>query len=145
MNTTSTQAKLEELVHRLQATPEYSLEEVLFEINEQICELMESQGVTKAELASRLGASRAWITKLLKVNRNITVKSLVLVANALDSTIEMQVAPKKASKQETIVSVSVPGSSQPALTVYGTPAIQVIKPEFLEDKPEGTNNYALAA
>ena len=49
------------------------------EVQERICEWMEREGITRAELARRLGSSRANVTQLLS-GRNV---SLRVIARAL--------------------------------------------------------------
>jgi len=57
---------------------------------------MERQAVTRAELASRLGCSRAHVTQLLKGNSDMTTLSMVQLADALGLTVT--VAVKKAGR-----------------------------------------------
>jgi transcriptional regulator with XRE-family HTH domain len=46
------------------------------EITELLCELMDKQGVSRAELARRLGASPPYITKILRGQTNMTLKTI---------------------------------------------------------------------
>lgn len=46
------------------------------EITELICELMEKQGVNRAELARRLGTSPPYVTKVLRGETNMTLKTI---------------------------------------------------------------------
>ncbi len=66
------------------------------EFAEDIWRLMEEQKVSRAELARRLGTSRAYITKLLGGNANFTLQTMTKVAMALGSTIHVHVADQKA-------------------------------------------------
>lgn len=56
-------------------------------------ELMEQTNTSRAELARRLGKSRAWITQLLSGESNVTLKTLAEVAFALDAEFELQTRP----------------------------------------------------
>jgi len=65
--------------------PEYQAELLILDINEQICELMEKQNVSRAELARRIGKDRAYISRMLNGSPNITIMTLTKVAMALES------------------------------------------------------------
>ncbi|MDQ7010639.1 MAG: helix-turn-helix transcriptional regulator [Mariprofundaceae bacterium] len=56
--------------------------------------MMEEQGVNRSELARRMGVSRAYITKLLNGNANITLDTMVRVAMALDARVNLAMAEK---------------------------------------------------
>lgn len=66
------------------------------EFAEDIWRLMEEQKVSRAELARRLGTSRAYVTKLLGGNANFTLQTMTKVAMALGSTVHVHVADQKA-------------------------------------------------
>lgn len=91
---------LDERLREARSTAEYSLERLLLDINEQLCQLMQNRGITRSELADRLHVSKPWITKLLKGNRNLTLRSLVAVAHELGLRVDMRFAPKQASYDE---------------------------------------------
>lgn len=75
-------------------TPEFQIERVLVDIGEQIVAQMENQGVSRAELARRLGVSRPFVTRLLTGNPNLTVKTLVRVALAAGLVVEVNLEPR---------------------------------------------------
>ena len=56
---------------------EYQLERVIVDLTEDICQIMEDKGISRADLARQLGRSRAWVTKLLRGDRNLTLKTIV--------------------------------------------------------------------
>ncbi|MEE8585278.1 MAG: helix-turn-helix transcriptional regulator [Acidobacteriota bacterium] len=58
-------------------------EELILDATEGLASLMERQGITKADLARRLGRSRGYITQILAGSRNFTLRTLAEVANAL--------------------------------------------------------------
>jgi ribosome-binding protein aMBF1 (putative translation factor) len=76
-------------------TPEYELEWLLLDIEEALHTSMEAQGITRSELADRLGTSRAFITKLLGGQENLTLKTLVRVANALEMKVDAKFVPRE--------------------------------------------------
>ena len=58
-------------------------EEFILSATELIFELMEKAGVTKAELARRIGRTRGYLTQLLDGNRNMTLRTLAELTKAL--------------------------------------------------------------
>jgi Helix-turn-helix. len=84
---------------QFQDSPAYQTELLLLDINEQIVERMVAQGVKRAELARRLGFTRAFVTRLLNGKPNLTLKTLVEVANALDMDLDMRLKPRYAQMQ----------------------------------------------
>lgn len=99
MRTSKTESKTSskrfaELFHRLAESEDYLIDALKVEIAEQIYAAMEQQNVKKAELARRLGTSRAYVTKLLQGNVNFTIDSLVKVARVLDCQLDIQLAYK---------------------------------------------------
>lgn len=71
---------------------DYWLEGPIVDFTEDICRLMKEKNVSKAELARRLGTSRAYVTKLLGGNANFTLATMVKVAMALDGAVRVHVA-----------------------------------------------------
>ncbi len=68
---------------------EFVFEGVLLDVNERVCQLMERKSVSRAELARRLGKSRAYVTRLLNGLPNVTLKTLTQIAIALGEGIEV--------------------------------------------------------
>ncbi len=84
------------MTERLKADGSFQIEEAKVEIAEQIYILMEDKGITEAELARRLGKSRAYVNKVLQGTTNFTIKSLVKIGLALESEVKLEfVQPKK--------------------------------------------------
>jgi antitoxin component HigA of HigAB toxin-antitoxin module len=82
------------LTERLTATAEgmrlYQQERAILETTELLCQLMEQQGVTRAELAKRLGKSKGYITQLLDGRTNMTLRTISDVLTALDRALHVQ-------------------------------------------------------
>jgi transcriptional regulator with XRE-family HTH domain len=68
-------------------------ERVVFEAMEAIAELMQSQGVSRSQLAERLGKSAAFVTKLLSGENNFTLRTLADVYFALGRSVHVTHAP----------------------------------------------------
>jgi transcriptional regulator with XRE-family HTH domain len=54
---------------------------------------MGSQGVSAAELARRMGTSRAWVSRVLRGENNLTVASMGKLAFALGMRVTTELAP----------------------------------------------------
>lgn len=65
----------------------FAVESAVTEAAGVIARLMEEQRVSKAELARRMGRSRAWVTQLLSGSANMTVRTLGEVTFHLGSTV----------------------------------------------------------
>jgi transcriptional regulator with XRE-family HTH domain len=71
-------------------TFEFRLEKILLQLGEDICQLMRDQGLSRAEVAARLEVSRAYVTKVLNGNPNLTIKTLVKLSDALGREVVIQ-------------------------------------------------------
>ncbi|MDO8586362.1 MAG: hypothetical protein Q7T82_04920 [Armatimonadota bacterium] len=82
--------KLSKLVEDIEKTPGYQLESAIVDVTEDICEIMEAKGLSRADLARELGKSRAWATKVLRGDHNMTLKTVVEVFWSLGYRLKMQ-------------------------------------------------------
>lgn len=81
------------LTRQYQNDPEYQLDSLIFDFNEEICRLMEEKGVSRAELARRIGVNRSYITRILNENANLTVETMVKIVTALGMKIDLITVP----------------------------------------------------
>jgi len=63
---------------------EYWVEGAKIEFAEQMLAQMDAQNISRKELASRLGTSPAYVTKILRGSTNFTIESMVNIAQALN-------------------------------------------------------------
>jgi plasmid maintenance system antidote protein VapI len=68
----------------------------IVEFTEDLCRLMKEKNVSRAELAKRIGTSRAYVTKLLGGDANFTLATMVKLAYALDGAVHVHIADKHA-------------------------------------------------
>jgi transcriptional regulator with XRE-family HTH domain len=66
-----------------------AVEGLTAEAAETIAKLMARQKVSKADLARRLGKSRAWVTQLLSGKTNMTVRTLAEVVFELGAEVKL--------------------------------------------------------
>ena len=75
---------------------DYWIDGPITEFIEDLARLMEEKGVNRAELARRMGTSRAYITKMLSGNANFTLLTMVKLAMALDGAVHVHISDKRA-------------------------------------------------
>ena len=75
----------------------YAIEGLVTDAAEFVARLMEEQGVNKAELARRIGKSRAWVTRLLSGSANMTMRTFAELVYALGA--EAQIVRKDRSSR----------------------------------------------
>ena len=91
----------ETLIEKLTKTPEgmrlYQQERAIQELTDMTCEIMQEQGVSRSELATRLGRTKGYITQLLDGRANMTVRTISDVFTALDRAVHFQEGPLRAT------------------------------------------------
>jgi DNA-binding Xre family transcriptional regulator len=101
---------------RAEASPFYWHEFAVTQFTEDLWRLMEEKKVSRAELARRIGSSRAYITKLLGGNANFTLMTMVKLALALDGAVFIHIADRRANVRWHEETPGKPaGSEEPAL------------------------------
>ena len=101
-----TKTQFEQLMESPEFRKLYAIEGLVAEAGEFIARLMEERKVTKAELARRLGKSRAYITQMLSGSTNLTIRTLAEVAYALGAEVKLQAVPLQAARQAAILNGS---------------------------------------
>lgn len=79
---------------------EITVETFILECTELLSRVMDEKGITKAELAQRLGKSRAWATQLLSGGRNVTARTLAEVAYELGVELRLESLPLVGRKEQ---------------------------------------------
>lgn len=83
----------DELYQEAEQTEEFWVAGAILELTEEVVRRMEEQGVSRSELARRLGTSPAYVTKLLRGNANLTLATMVRLARALESELHCRLTP----------------------------------------------------
>ncbi len=89
------QQRFKELILKNQNTLEFKLEELLYDITESLYRRMEELGINQHKLATQLGVSDAYISRVLKGHENISLKTLVKIAMALELDLKIDFQPKE--------------------------------------------------
>ena len=113
--------------------PEYLAARLMIEINDKFCARMEELGLSQRELARRIGRSQPFIWKLLNHGTNMTLKTLVLMAQAMELTVE----PPRLIPKESSICFST--------TVIFPKKIQIYQGDYIKDinwekDPEGAKD-----
>ncbi|HWM92247.1 MAG TPA: helix-turn-helix transcriptional regulator [Thermoanaerobaculia bacterium] len=89
-----------ELFQQAEGHEDYWLAGAILEFTEAVVREMEYQGISRTELARRLGATPAYVTKLLRGKANFTLATMVRLARALDSEVHVQlIGPARATEK----------------------------------------------
>ena len=75
--------------------PKYQAEYMKLLFGEELGNLMEKQHISQAELARRIGTSRAYVTRIFRSNFNPTFETLAKLAIALDAQIAIHLHPNE--------------------------------------------------
>lgn len=79
---------------RIEADPtqraELRKEELILAVTNAIAEEMDRQGLSKADLARRLGTTRSHVTQLLAGGRNLMLGSIAEIADAVGCKLEVR-------------------------------------------------------
>ncbi len=106
---------LEKLDEQFANDPEYIVHGMLLDLTEDICRAMDEQGITRSELANRLGVSRQYVTNFLNTPTNTTLKSIVQFAQAVGLEVSLGHRPALRSEQET---GPIPWEELPPLNMF---------------------------
>jgi transcriptional regulator with XRE-family HTH domain len=85
----------QQMVARHEGEPEYWVEYLKLVFSEEIGRMMDERGVSQAELARRLGTSRAYVAKVLRSTTNLTLATMAKLALALDARVDLSVVPRE--------------------------------------------------
>ena len=84
---------IEKLIDDAEGRKLYFREDLIFEITEEICKVMEEKGISKAELSRLAGVSKSNITQLLSGDHNMRLTTVADLLYALDSKMAVSAVP----------------------------------------------------
>jgi hypothetical protein len=125
MDTTTSLATADPALRRALAEESFAIDVV-----EQICAWMEREGISRAELARRLGTSKANITQLLR-GRNLGVKTVAAVIHVMGGVPMLHIgcaaaAPAPAPARLVVIEGGVEWSARAAGARYTQPTRSVV-------------------
>jgi len=83
-----------ELIDEARGRDTYWAASMILDFTEGLHKIMGANGVTRSDLARRLGVSPAYITKVLRGNVNFTVDSMVRLVRAAGGEVSIHIEPK---------------------------------------------------
>jgi transcriptional regulator with XRE-family HTH domain len=86
-----------EYLERVTTSPHYWHEGAVIEFTEDLQRRMEEQNVSRAELARRMGTSRAYITRLLGGDANFTLMTMVKLSMAVGGALHVHISDQQAT------------------------------------------------
>ncbi len=81
-------------------THEYRAEGASIEFTNAMVTRMREVGVSRSDLARKIGVSPAYISKLLRGATNFSLDSMVKIANALNCELRVHLQPARANSQQ---------------------------------------------
>jgi transcriptional regulator with XRE-family HTH domain len=78
----------------------YEQERLLVDANELLVMVMNKKGVSRAELAKRLGKSKAFVTQILRGNHNLTLRTLADLFGVLEYRVVVEAQPGRGLPSE---------------------------------------------
>ena len=80
---------LPDLIQDARSRDDYWIEDTVLQFTMQLHEQMQKQGISKTELASQIGASQPYITRILKGRDNLTIATMVKLARAVGLKVQI--------------------------------------------------------
>ena len=81
---------IETLIEKYSRDDEFIVDSLLIEISAQIADAMQGEGLSQSQLAERLGITKSYVSRLLHGTKNMTIRTLCRIANALDRSVSVQ-------------------------------------------------------
>ena len=78
----------------------FAQEELILEVTERFSEALSQAGITKADLAKRLGKTKGFVSQILAGGRNLTLRTIADVADSLGYRIRIELG-KEIRSEET--------------------------------------------
>ncbi len=78
---------------------------IILDFTEGLYGLMQENKISSVELAKRLGASPAYITKVLRGDINFTVETMVRLAKAVGGSVQVHMGPREITRWVGVIDV----------------------------------------
>lgn len=112
--------KYKKQIRRAERTPEYWAAVLTNDFAVQLHQRMKKAGLSQAELARRIGCSRAYVCQLLRGDSNFTVLTMAKVAMALEgAVVELSLRDRPAQSKLNSVWTPVEDLPKPTLSWSG--------------------------
>jgi transcriptional regulator with XRE-family HTH domain len=81
----------------------FAQEDLIMEVTETLCEILEKEKVSRKELADRLGKSKGFVSQLLNGGRNLTLRTVADILHVLGYKITLTPFKEEEKRQESNV------------------------------------------
>jgi transcriptional regulator with XRE-family HTH domain len=88
------EAWYQEKIQKFKDDVDFLTESAILDLTEKIVDKMNMSGLSRVELSRKLGVSKPFVTKLLSGNPNMTIKTMVSIAHALECELNFELCPK---------------------------------------------------
>ncbi len=78
-------------------------EELILEVTETLCELLEKEKTSRKELADRLGKTKGFVSQLLKGSRNLTLRTVADILHVLGYRVSLAPYKEKGRQQHNTI------------------------------------------
>lgn len=85
-----------EQIAKYQDDPEFITHGILDDVTDVLCGEMDARGISRAELARKMGVSRAYVTRFLNTPLNTRVETIVRFAQAVGLDVKVELVDKSA-------------------------------------------------
>jgi transcriptional regulator with XRE-family HTH domain len=101
----------------------FAQEDLILEVTETLCELLEKEKISRKELADRLGKSKGFVSQLLNGGRNLTLRTVADILHVLGYRASLTPFEEGKQRQE---------SNDKEMTTYITPKSPMVTWESCE-------------
>lgn len=77
-------------------------EEIIMDVTENFCEILEREKIKKSTLAKFMGKTKGYISQLLGGGRNLTLRSMADLAFHLGYTVKVEFTKKRSLKKQNV-------------------------------------------
>jgi transcriptional regulator with XRE-family HTH domain len=78
----------------------FAQEDLIMEVTETLCELLEKEKVSRKELAERLGKTKGFVSQLLNGGRNLTLRTVADILHVLGYKIAIKPFKEERKRQQ---------------------------------------------
>jgi transcriptional regulator with XRE-family HTH domain len=126
----------------------FQQERSIYEVTAMLESLLEAQGVSRAELAKRLGRTKGWVTQLLDGEANKTIRTIADVCAVLGQEYcsfhrPIRIGGKRKSApsmDELVVATVDPGAAKATIRLYESSGFRTVTKSSVETPPEAINS-----
>lgn len=118
------------LIKQAKQRDSYWVGKAIQDFTDDLYALMENRGVSKAELAKRLGSSPAYVTKVLRGNTNFTIESMVRLVRALDGQLCIHVG----RREDQVRWFDIVGQRPPGFSPAQQHGFRLISKSYVEER-----------